>query len=74
MIEINNKFNVNDIVYVVDRSFITEEKIVRIEAQILSKGVIVNYITERMDADVWPYTEFQLYKTKEEAVNAWTKK
>lgn len=64
--EVNTKFNINDIVWVVSDNKVIQQKVRGIEISVEKKVITITYSL----LDDSKYTETELYKTKQELIDA----
>jgi hypothetical protein len=64
--EVNTKFNINDTVWVVCDNKVIQQKVIGIEISVEKKVITITYSL----LDDSKYTETELYKTKQELIDA----
>lgn len=64
--EVNTKFNINDIVWVVSDNKVIQQKVRGIEISVEKKVITITYSLLNDNT----YTETELYKTKQELIDA----
>jgi hypothetical protein len=65
--EVNTKFNINDTVWVVCDNKVIQQNVKGIEISAEKKGITITYTLSKDDST---YTETELYKTKQELIDA----
>ena len=64
--EVNTKFNINETVWVVSDNKVIQQKVRGIEISVEKKVITITYSL----SDDSKYTETELYKTKQELIDA----